>query len=97
MFGANVNGKLLAMFFPPSSRDAVYFLFNPSNHRIAQCDETGRKLLSGWRKISPHAFVKSFWDGNEISSLSRIIINGHYLSEFKREYFLSFEHSFLSF
>jgi hypothetical protein len=95
MYGANVDGKLLVMFFPRLSEEAVYFLFDPSNDRIAQCDETGRILASEWMTISPHAFVKTFWNGKDVSLLARIMINGRYLSEFKREYYLSFEHSFL--
>jgi hypothetical protein len=95
MYGANVDGKLLAMFFPRLSSEPVYFLFDPSNDRIARCDETGRILASEWMTITPHAFVESFWNGKRVSSPARIIINGRYLSEFKREYYLSFEHSFL--
>lgn len=84
---------MLAMFFPPSSEDAIYFLLDPATNRIARCNETGLIRSGEWTDLSPQQFVKKFWNGKNVSALGKIIINGHYLSDFKRE-FLSSINSF---
>lgn len=86
-FGANIDGHLMGVFYVPSKRKAVYFLWDIVTGLIVECDENGRKLAGKvWLDKSPHQFVVMHWGGH-VSGFGKIHIFGHPLTSFKREYY----------
>ncbi len=77
----------MGMFKPPKSKKYVFFLWNPVDDTIAQCNEQGTRILTSWKKITPQQFVKKYWHGKKVSALGRIIMNGRHISKFKRKCF----------
>ena len=63
-------------------------MLDPKNNKICHCNRTGKKKYGKFENLTPHQFCNFFCD-KTCSVTSRICINGHYLSEFKRECYLS--------
>ncbi len=91
--GANGDGKMLASFYPPRSKIGIYFLLDPTNNHIRRTNKTSKKKMEEWPNITQQEFCSGFCDGN-CPVLSRITINGRYLSDFKRKYYLSIIHCY---
>lgn len=80
----------MGLFKSRLGKKYVYFLWNPLDNKIAQCDDKGRRIISKWLAITPQKFVKIFWNGRPVSALSKIVVNRRFITKFKRECFRLF-------
>ena len=76
----------MGVFYVPSKRKTVYFLWDIGTGMIAECDQNGRKPPTKvWWDKSPQQFVAMHW-GGKVSAFGKIHIFGRALPDFKREY-----------
>lgn len=87
--GTNSDGKLHLVVRIPSKTKLIYFLFDPTNHFIAECDNAG-KLLGGkkFTQITANLLiVRHNKDKKPVSAPEMIYLHdGRCLKAFEREY-----------